>query len=62
MPSDGDIVPEVTSGTMSPSLGIGIGLAYVPAERAAEGTELEIDVRGRIRTAVVARKPLYVKP
>jgi aminomethyltransferase len=53
---------EVTSGTMSPSLGIGIGMAYVPAAKAAEGTELEIDVRGRVRLAVVARKPLYVKP
>ncbi|HEY6759332.1 MAG TPA: glycine cleavage T C-terminal barrel domain-containing protein, partial [Baekduia sp.] len=52
---------EVTSGTMSPSLGIGIGLAYVPADRAAEGTELEIDVRGRVRRAVVAKKPLYKK-
>jgi aminomethyltransferase len=53
---------EVTSGTMSPSLEIGIGMAYVPADRTAEGTELEIDVRGRTRAAVVARKPLYVKP
>jgi aminomethyltransferase len=53
---------EVTSGTMSPSLEVGIGMGYVPAPRAAEGTELEIDVRGRIRPAVVARKPLYVKP
>jgi aminomethyltransferase len=53
---------EVTSGTMSPSLGHGIGMAYVPAAQAAEGTELQIDVRGKTRTAVVARKPLYVKP
>jgi len=34
----------------------------VPAERAAEGTELEIDVRGKVRPAVVAGKPLYQKP
>jgi aminomethyltransferase len=53
---------EVTSGTMSPSLEMGIGLAYVPAEKAAEGTELEIDVRGTVRGARVARKPLYAKP
>jgi aminomethyltransferase len=53
---------EVTSGTMSPSLEVGIGMAYVPADKVAEGTELEIDVRGRSRAAVVARKPLYVKP
>jgi aminomethyltransferase len=49
----------VTSGTMSPSLEVGIGMAYVPAGSAAVGTELEIDVRGRTRSAVVASKPLY---
>jgi aminomethyltransferase len=52
---------EVTSGTMSPCLGIGIGMAYVPAERAEEGAELQIDVRGKLRPAVVARKPLFEK-
>jgi aminomethyltransferase len=52
---------EVTSGTMSPSLGVGIGMAYVPVERAAVGATLEIDVRGKVRTAVVAPKPLYTK-
>jgi aminomethyltransferase len=50
---------EVTSGTLSPCLGAGIGMAYVPAERAAPGTELEIDVRGRTRGAVVVEKPIY---
>ena len=38
---------EVTSGTLSPCLGVGIGMAYVPAERGRAGTELEIDVRGK---------------
>ncbi len=52
---------EVTSGTMSPSLGVGIGMAYVPAEHAAPGTGLEIDVRGKMRRAVVKQKPLYRK-
>ena len=52
---------EVTSGTLSPCLGMGIGLAYVPAERAAVGTHLEIDVRGKMRPAVVKDKPLYRK-
>jgi len=52
---------EVTSGTYSPCLRTGIGLAYVPAERAEPGTELEIDVRGKIRPAVVKDKPLYRK-
>jgi aminomethyltransferase len=50
---------EVTSGTMSPSLGVGIGMGYVPAEQAAEGTRLEIDVRGKVRAATVKPKPLY---
>jgi aminomethyltransferase len=49
----------VTSGTQSPSLGVGIGLAYVPAERAAVGTALQVDVRGKARDAVVAEKPHY---
>jgi aminomethyltransferase len=52
---------EVTSGTMSPCLEVGIGMAYVPAERAAPGTELEIDVRGKVRPDVVGTKPLYRK-
>jgi aminomethyltransferase len=52
---------EVTSGTFSPSLQTGIGLAYVPAGRAAVGTRLEIDVRGKMRPAVVKDKPLYRK-
>ena len=52
---------EVTSGTFSPSLDVGIGMAYVPAERSALGSELEIDVRGKMRRAVVKQKPLYRK-
>jgi len=52
---------EVTSGTLSPCLETGIGLAYVPSERAATGTRLEIDVRGKMRPAVVKDKPLYRK-
>jgi aminomethyltransferase len=53
---------EVTSGTLSPCLDIGIGMAYLPRERTAPGTEFEIDVRGKPRAAVVAEKPLYSKP
>jgi aminomethyltransferase len=49
----------VTSGTFSPCLQRGIGMAYVPAQRAEPGTELEIDVRGTPRAAVVRAKPLY---
>jgi aminomethyltransferase len=50
---------EVTSGTFSPCLERGIGMAYVPSESAEPGTKIEIDVRGRNRPATVARKPLY---
>jgi aminomethyltransferase len=50
---------EVTSGSHSPMLGIGIGLAYVPAERAAAGTEIAIDVRGRRARARIVPKPIY---
>jgi aminomethyltransferase len=49
----------VTSGTYSPCLERGIGMAYVSAERAEPGTQIEIDVRGSRRAATVARKPLY---
>ena len=51
----------VTSGTLSPSLQVGIGMAYVPAQLAPAGTPLRIDVRGKIRDAVVKDKPLYRK-
>ena len=50
---------EVTSGTLSPSLGVGIGMAYLPAAAAEPGTEIEIDVRGKPRAARVERRPLY---
>jgi aminomethyltransferase len=48
----------VTSGTLSPVLGQGIGLAYLPAERTEPGTAFEIDVRGKRRSAEVRTKPL----
>ncbi|MGH2971442.1 MAG: glycine cleavage system aminomethyltransferase GcvT [Gaiellaceae bacterium] len=50
---------EVTSGTHSPMLDVGIGMGYVPAEQAKPGTELEIDVRGKSRRARVVTKPIY---
>jgi aminomethyltransferase len=57
----GETVGEVTSGTHSPSLGVGIGMGYVRADLAEPGTELEIDVRGRRRAARVEKRPLYSK-
>jgi aminomethyltransferase len=50
---------EVTSGTHSPMLDLGIGMGYVPAAAAEPGTELTIDVRGRHRKARVVKKPIY---
>jgi glycine cleavage system T protein (aminomethyltransferase) len=50
---------EVTSGTHSPMLDVGIGKGYVPAALAQPGTELTIDVRGRNRRARVVEKPIY---
>jgi aminomethyltransferase len=51
----------VTSGTLSPCLEVGIGMAYVPAGRASIGTPLQIDVRGRLRDAKVHTKPFVAK-
>ena len=52
---------EVTSGTHSPSLDVGIGMGYVPSALAPVDTELVIDVRGKPRRARVVRKPIYRK-
>src|SRR5437588_682118 len=50
---------EVTSGTHSPMLDRGIGMGYVPAERATPGEEITVDVRGRPRRAKIVQKPIY---
>lgn len=50
---------EVTSGTLSPTLGEAIGLAYVDAALAEPGTEITIDLRGRPRRARIVKKPFY---
>jgi aminomethyltransferase len=54
-------VGEVTSGTLSPCLEVGIGMGYVRKELAAPGTEIEIDVRGKRRAAEIRERPLYAK-
>jgi aminomethyltransferase len=51
----------VTSGTMSPCLDVGIGMAYLPAAAAEPGTSIEVDVRGKSRAAEVREKPVYEK-
>ena len=55
-------VGDVVSGTQSPSLGIGIGMGYVPPELAKAGTPIEIEIRGKRAPAVVVAKPIYRKP
>lgn len=52
-------VAETTSGTLSPSLGEGIGMAYLPAAAARIGEQIEIEIRGRRFPAVIEKKPLY---
>ncbi|HEX6586606.1 MAG TPA: glycine cleavage system aminomethyltransferase GcvT [Solirubrobacterales bacterium] len=54
-------IGEVTSGTLSPSLGVGIGMGYVRSDLAAPGTGIEVDVRGKRRAAEIRERPLYSK-
>jgi aminomethyltransferase len=56
---EGSTVGSVTSGTLSPSLGIGIGMGYVPAALARPGTILHIVIRGQPVPAEVVRPPFY---
>lgn len=59
---NGALIGEASSGSLSPSLGTGIGMAYLPEEFARIDEEIDIDIRGRRFPAVVAKKPLYRKP
>jgi aminomethyltransferase len=52
---------EVTSGSHSPLLDVGIGLGYVPSAMSKVGTDLTIDVRGKPRLAQVVKKPFYTR-
>ena len=52
------VVGEVTSGTLSPTLGIGIGMAYVRTDLAAPGTAIQIDIRGKRKAATTGKRPL----
>jgi aminomethyltransferase len=55
-------VGEVVSGTQSPSLGIGIGMGYLPSEFAKVNAAVEIEIRGKRAPAVLVPKPIYRKP
>ena len=58
---NGTAVGEVVSGTQSPSLNLGIGMGYVPAELAKVDAKIEIEIRGKRFAAVVVKKPIYRK-
>lgn len=55
----GSPLGETTSGVLSPSLGVGIALAYLPHDLAKLGQQVEISIRGRTFPAVVDKKPFY---
>lgn len=57
--SSGQGVGEVTSGTVSPSLEKGVGLAYVATEASKPGTTIDIMVRDKAVPATVSRPPFY---
>lgn len=57
--SDGNQVGRVTSGTMSPSLGKGVGMGYVPSDLKAPGTEIHIQIRKKTVPATIVKLPFY---
>jgi glycine cleavage system T protein (aminomethyltransferase) len=59
---NGERIGEVTSGTLSPSLNWGVGMAYVSTARAKIGAQIDIEIRGQKFPATIEKKPLYKKP
>jgi len=59
---DGAPIGHVTSGTFSPSLEKSLGLGYVASQHSAVGTELAIDIRGRVAGARIVKTPFYQRP
>jgi len=55
----GERIGEVTSGSPAPTLGKNIGLGYVPSEMAKLGTDLGIEIRGKVVSATIVRTPFY---
>ncbi|MEL6496670.1 MAG: glycine cleavage system aminomethyltransferase GcvT [Cyanobacteria bacterium J06623_7] len=60
--SEGETIGEVTSGTMSPTLGKAIALAYVPKALSKPGQTIEVEIRGKTHSATVVKKPFYRSP
>ena len=61
VPGGDEAVARLTSGSFSPTLRLGIGMAYLPTELANPGVILEVDVRGRALPVEVVRRPFYRK-
>jgi aminomethyltransferase len=59
---DGAVVGKVTSGTFSPTLQMAIALAYLPINLSRIGQELEVDIRGKLYSTKVVKKPFYRSP
>ena len=59
---EGETVGKVTSGTLSPTLGKAIALAYVPKSLSKVGQQLEVEIRGKTHGATVVKKPFYRSP
>jgi len=57
--SEGQKVGEVTSGTLAPTLGKAIALAYVPLQLAKTQQQLEVEIRNKTHPAIVVKKPFY---
>jgi aminomethyltransferase len=56
---DGAVIGEVTSGTLSPTLGKSIAMGYIDANLAAEGTQVAADLKGTHNAAKVVKMPFY---
>lgn len=57
--SKGQVVGEITSGTLSPTLGYPVALAYVPTHLSQLGQQLEVEIRGKAYPTVVVKRPFY---
>ena len=58
---NGERIGEVTSGTLSPSLNWGVGMAYIKTPHAKIGNKIDIEIRGQKFPATIEKKPLYKK-
>ena len=57
-----EVIGTVTSGGPSPTLGVGIGLAYLPVQQSTPGTPIDVDIRGKTARAEVVETPFYRRP